>query len=327
MSDVRVPPLPEAQVRPDEQSRISDLSYRNYDGPLKPRFVRWWIVAKAGLQLTWGQWWFYLIALLPLFRFLLAGFLMFLRTQLGAPQQTFVDEPEGQRFALQFWSVLCGDTNSLFLLVIALTAGAGCISADNRANALLVYLSKPIGRIDYILGKWMSIFLTLLSVALVPTALLYLFALISYRDDGFLKTEPWLGPRLLIAVTVPAVIHASLIVGISAWSKSARIVSAIYTSVYILGGVLASICGGILYKDKPEIQNVIQHLSLRGLIIGIDQNVLHVVVPIIRLSRFAPQETVDIPKLWPLLTMAGVLVIGSLAAAWIKIRAVEVVRG
>jgi ABC-2 type transport system permease protein len=252
---------------------------------------------------------------------------MFLRTQLGAPQQTFMGEPEGQRFALQFWSVLCGDTNSLFMLVIALVAGAGCISADNRANALLVYLSKPIGRIDYIVGKWMGIFLTLMAATLVPTVLLYLFSLVSYIDEDFLKTEPWLCPRLLLAVAVPAVIHASLIVGISAWSKSSRIVSAIYTSLYVLGGVIASICGGILFKNKPEIQNVIQHCSIRGLIIGINQNILHVIVPVIRLNRFAPQETVDIPKLWPLLTVAGVLVVGSLVAAWIKIRAVEVVRG
>ena len=106
-----------------------------------------------------------------------------------------------------------------------------------------------------------------------------------------------------------------------------RIVTAIYTSLYILGGIVAFIIGSILYKSNPEMRNVIQHCSIRGLIIGIDQNILHVIVPNISLQRGASVTTVEIPKLWPLLTISGALVVGSLAAAWIKIRAVEVVRG
>ena len=42
----------------------------------------------------------------------------------------------------------------LFLLFIALLAGAGSIANDNRANALLVYLSKPCRKVDYLFGKW-----------------------------------------------------------------------------------------------------------------------------------------------------------------------------
>ena len=126
---------------------------------------------------------------------------------------------------------------------------------------------------------------------------------------------------------MPAVLHSSLIVGISAWSKSPRIVAAIYTSLYILSGIVAFIIGSILYKSNPAMQNVIQHCSMRGLIIGIDQNILHVIVPSVKLQRGAAVDIVEIPKLWPLLTIAGALVIGSLTAAWVKIRAVEVVRG
>ena len=308
-------------------SSISDLSYRNYDGPLKTRFVRWWVVAQSGLRLTWGRGWFYILAGLPLFRFLMAAFLMYIRNQIAPGLPNYADEPEGQRYALQFWSVLCGDTMSMLLLIISLVAGAGCIAADNRANALLVYFSKPISKLDYLVGKWMSIFITLMGVMLFPAALLYTYCLISYREEGFFAADRWLGLHLLLAILVPAILHSSLIVGISAWSKSPRIVAAIYTSLYILGGIVAAIVGGILYKNDPAMQNLIQHFSLRGLIIGIDQNILHVVVPVFHLQRGAPVETIEIPRLWPLLTIVGVLVAGSLTAAWLKIRAVEVVRG
>jgi ABC-2 type transport system permease protein len=329
MTDASVPAKvesPAARLN-SEVSSISDLSYRSYNGPLKARFVRWWVVAQSGLRQTWGHGWFYLIAMLPLLRFLMAGFLMYIREQLAPGLPNYPGEPDGQRFADQFWSVLCGDTNSILLLIIGLVVGAGCIAADNRANALLVYFSKPIGKIDYLVGKWMSIFLTLLGVTLFPTAMLYCYSLISYRESGFFTSEPWLGPHLLLAVLVPAVIHSSLIVGISAWSKSPRIVSAIYTSLYILSGIVSFIVGHILYKSRPDMQNVIEHLSLRGLIIGISQNILHVTVSDARFGRGMPVNLVEMPRLWPLLTVAIVLVIGALAAAWIKIRAVEVVRG
>ena len=324
-----------AVVRAESGSSISDLSYRNYDGPLKTRFVRWWVVAQSGLRQTWGQGWFYILAGLPLFRFLMAGFLMYIQTQLSAQVGTtlpnYTGEPDGQRFAEQFWSVLCGDTNSMLIVLIGLVAGAGCIAADNRANALLVYFSKPISKIDYLVGKWMNIFITLLGVTLFPTILLYVYCLVSYRDDGFLTSEPWLGPRLLLAVLVPALIHSSLIVGISAWSKSPRIVAAIYTSIYMLTWAMAWYVGGILFKDNPDLQNVIRHCSFRGLIIGIDQNILHVIVPEVDIAKIFQRgqaiNLIEIPKLWPLLTISGILVIGSLTAAWMKIRAVEVIKG
>jgi hypothetical protein len=116
--------------------------------------------------------------------------------------------------------------------------------------------------------------------------------------------------------------------GISAWSKSPRIVAAIYASIFLLGGIVAGIIANIVFRDKPEIRNVVQHLSLPGLIGGITQNIMHLVVPEAGylMHRGEPAVT-DPPKLWPLLTIAGVLVLGSLAAAWAKIRAVEVIRG
>jgi ABC-2 type transport system permease protein len=317
-------------ARVESGSSISDLSYRSYDGPIRARYARWWVVAQSGLRRTWGQWWFYILIALPLIRFLIAGFLMFWKSQLGVQMGNYLGEPEGQLYALQFWSVLCGDVNSLFLLIIALVVGAGSISADLQANALLVYFSKPIGKVDYLVGKWMGIFLTIFGVAFIPSALLYLFCVVSYREEGFLTSEPWLGPRLLLATLVPAILHASLIVGISAWSKSPRIVAAIYTSIYIVSGILVTFVGNILFKNSPEMRNVVQHCSLRGLIIGIDQNIMHVVVPVFagfRFRRLGGVDVVEIPKLWPLVMIAGGLVVASLTAAWVKIRAVEVVKG
>lgn len=318
---------------PAAVSSIADLSYRSYDGPLKTRFLRWWIVAQSQLRLTWSRGWFFVLAGLPLLRFLLGGFRMYLTSvfeaQVGQATPNFIGEPAGQKYALQFWSMLCGDTNSTLALIITLVVGAGVIAADNQANALLVYLSKPIAKIDYLVGKWLSVFLTLLLINLVPAVTLYLFAAVSFRDGGFLSSEPWLAPRLLLAVCVAPIVHASLIVGISAWSKSPRIVGAVYAALYILSGIVATVIAGIVFRNRPPMFNLVSHCSLLGLINGITQNIMRVKVPA-PLYFFHPQQPPEVagaPVLWPLLLVTVALVIGGLAAAWVKIRAVEVVRG
>jgi ABC-2 type transport system permease protein len=317
-----------------EESTISDLSYRNYDGPLKSHFFRWWVVMMAALRLTWKNWWFFALAAIPLLRFLGAGFWVYMSsfTSLGRQQMgltgNFIGEPEGQKYALHFWSALCGEMNSTMALIIVLVIGAGCIASDNRANALLVYLAKPITRADYLIGKWMGIFVTIFSIYLFPAALLFVYCAVSYRDEGFLKNEPWLAPRMLLALVVPALVHSSLIIGISAWSKSARIVAALYASLYILSGIISFAVASIMFRDQPEMKNLVLHFSLPGLIGGITQNIMHIVVPaqFYYLRPLQEPEVSAMPKLWPLLTIAATLVVGSLAAAWAKIRAVEVVR-
>ena len=288
----------------------------------------------SGLKLAWSRWWFYILPGIVLVRFLFCGLLMYFTStvaaQIGQPTPNYIGEPDGQKFALQFWSVLCGDISSIMALLMTLIIGAGCIAADNRSNALLVYFSKPVTKASYVVGKWLTVFVTLLVIYLFPAALLFGYAAMSFREDGFLSGEPWLGPRLLLATFVPAFIHSSLIVGASAWSKSPRIVGALYASVYILSGIVAGVIGGIVFRNNPEMKNIVQHCSLLGLINGITQNIMHVVVPqpgYFLMRRIGAPKVSEIPKLWPLLTIAGTLVVVSLTAAWIKIRAVEVVRG
>ena len=168
-----IPPLPSIPPSPAQEvsrgvataSPISDLSYRSYEGPLKTRYSRWWVVAQAGLRQSFSQPLLYVLFGLPLLRFLIAGFQIYFVTKLvpnGQNLPNFPGEPEGQKFANLFWSAMCGDFNALLMMVIAVAIGAGSIAADNRSNALLVYLAKPIGKTDYLIGKWLNLFLTIL---------------------------------------------------------------------------------------------------------------------------------------------------------------------
>src|SRR5207247_2490770 len=64
------------------------------------------------------------------------------------------------------------EQQEVFLFFITVYAGAGLIAADRRANALQIYLSKPLTRLEYIAGKLTILITILLLVTWMPAAFL-----------------------------------------------------------------------------------------------------------------------------------------------------------
>lgn len=310
-------------------SPIADLSYRNYDGPLHNRAARWWIVALANIRQVRkkpGFWILFGLAFLPC---LMTGVGFFFRPPMPVgmmdPAQA---EAMKIRFGESFFAAADGQAFLVFL--IALLVGAGSIASDNRANALIVYLSKPITKGDYLLGKWAGIFMILFGVAFVPSLVLYIYCLITYIGDGFLKDQPWLLPRIFAAALVPAIMHASVLMGFSAWSKTSRMAGAVYAGFFFVSAIVVGIIWGIFYRNKMAEGVLLQHLSLGGVIRGLMWNIYNVPQTV---PQYVPEEmsirqiTLHAPDFWPLLALAGVFVVLGLGAARMKIQAVEVVRG
>lgn len=308
-------------------SPIADLSYRNYDGPLHTRTLRWWTITMAVLRLHIKKVGFWIVVALAVLPYLINGFMLYLQSQ--SPQGIVSLLGGGdRRFATIFFQAL--DGQKFFFFLIALIVGAGTIAADNRANALLVYLSKPITKGDYLLGKWMSVFLAITTAALGPALLLYLYCVLSFSGDGFLRKEPWLILQIIGATLVPGAIHASLIVGLSAWSKTPRLAGAAYAGLYFISNIVALMIWGIRYKGDLSKGIIERHLSIDGAISGLAQNLLNVTIKAPQMGRrnmqFNVAEIVP-PELWAMLLVGAGLIVLGVAAARIRIHAVEVVKG
>jgi ABC-2 type transport system permease protein len=318
-----------AEVTPTAASPIADLTYRNYDGPLRTRAVRWWIVALATLRMVRSKPGFWITAGICVLPYLGQGFQFYMQNQMGIVNNPMLTPDPKQKWATVIFQALNGNVNCLGLLLIALIAGAGSISADNRANALLVYLSKPITKGDYLLGKWAGVFLTVFGAAFVPALVLWTFLALSYTSDGFFKDDPWLLIHLTVAAAVQGVIHASLILGFSAWSKSPSMAGAIYAAVYFIGNtIFGTIVGPIIKHDDFQTGNLVQHFSIGGVIDGLAQNVLHVyVIDLMRGGRGIMPSGDAPPAVWPIIGLATAMVVIGVSAARTRIRAVEVIRG
>ena len=79
------------------------------------------------------------------------------------------------------------DSQHFFVFLIAVYVGSGLIAQDRKANALQIYLSKPLTRLDYIAGKMTILVTFLLLVTWVPAMLLLLGQILIAGNLDFAK--------------------------------------------------------------------------------------------------------------------------------------------
>ena len=91
------------------------------------------------------------------------------------------------------------EQQDFFVFIMTIYAGAGLIANDRRANALQIYLSKPLMRTEYIFGKAAVLFAFLLFVTLVPGLLLLLLQVLFAGSFAFFSKNMFLFPAIAIA--------------------------------------------------------------------------------------------------------------------------------
>lgn len=311
-------------------AQIADLSYRNYDGPLESPELRWWVIAKRMIlnairtRSLWvitvlSGWYFMILMVILFFMQQLAG----TSPQAAATLKSFLGRIVWKDQFLHGFSYA-----QMLLLVIALIFGAGAIANDNRANALLVYLSKPCTKLDYVVGKWIGLFLILLGVISIPCLVFYAYGAMSFRDQGFIKDDPWLLLRVLAVLPLSAALHASLILAVSSLFRQGRIAGATYAGIYILTLSFTVLMKATLLMMEGTPSALVKNLyycSIDGVQIGLAKAILQPVG-----SRPFGMPGVDptyvaAPPLVPYLGFVVLLSAGCVLFVWNRVRAVEVV--
>jgi ABC-2 type transport system permease protein len=332
------PSAPPLETPPGAPSPIADTTYRTYDGPLRLRAARWSVIALAQWNLVRRKPGFWVLFALGLLPYVFAGVLLYIQARLPAgspdgagrrPDEMFFfmfDSSPGQKYTYQFYRAL--DFQQYFLFPLTILLGSGSIAADSRTNALMVYLSKPLTKGDYLAGKWMGAFLILFGAAFLPALGLFLYALMNDGMD-FVRTNPLMILRVVAAAAVPAALFASVQIGLSAWSKTPRLAGALFAGVYMASSLIAMILWSMQSREDLTKGILLRHLSLTGIVNGISQNIYGLTIHWPNVSRQRGFNLADLapPDIKVLLPIFLLLVAGGIAAARARINAVEVVRG
>ena len=234
---------------------IYEQTYRKHEarGPL--RKVRFWPITREALRLVLARRWFLALLVAAWVPFLLEVGRVYLVTRF--PEANRVLPVDGRLFGeLLGWQ-------TLFTMFITIFAGAGLVANDLRTGAILVYLSRPLTRRDYVVGKLGVLLALNLSVTLAPGLALYAVAL-ALAPDLFWKWElAWIVPAIVAQSLVVSLVMSLVALAVSSLSRSARVAGLSFFGLLI--GL--EVARGILYAlyRRPETALLSLQADLRSL--------------------------------------------------------------
>src|SRR5918999_4630791 len=201
---------------------IHDQSYRRYGGGKASPGRAWTVIAEAGLRNMIRKRAFLGLLIFAWLPFLVRAVQIYVtsnypQVQMFAPDaKTFRDFLEQQDF---------------FVFVITIYVGAGLIANDRRANALQIYLSKPLMRAEYIAGKAAVLFTFLTLVTFVPAIFLMVLQVMFKGSFEFVRTNLFLFPAITLASVLQALLATFTMLALSSLSKSSRYVAILYAGI------------------------------------------------------------------------------------------------
>jgi len=201
---------------------IHDQSYRRYTGERAPHGRAWAVIAAAGITQMLRNRKFLGLLLLAWLPFVIRAGQMYLAANF--PQMNML-APTSQTFR-EFLG-----QQDVFVFFITIFTGAGLIANDMRANALQIYLSKPLTRFEYIAGKFAVLACFLLLVTWLPATLLLAVQVVFAGNLMFLKANLFLVPAIVVYSAIEVVVLGLVMLALSSLSKSARFVGIMYAGV------------------------------------------------------------------------------------------------
>jgi ABC-2 type transport system permease protein len=215
---------------------IHDQGYRRYGGARDAVGRAWQVIARGGVRSVLSRRWLMGLLLLAWAPFLVQAVRIYVAA--NVPQAGFL-APKAEMFR-QFL-----DFQGVFVFFVTVFVGAGLIANDRRANALQVYLSKPLTRAEYISGKLAILFLFLIFVTWVPAIGLLIVEVLFAGSFTFIRQNVFLFPAITLFSILQVLMASTTMLALSSLSKSSRFVGVMYAGLMFFTGALFNTIRGI----------------------------------------------------------------------------------
>lgn len=238
---------------------IHDLGYRAWKGRLMPEISRSWVIAETGISLAWKNRWLrrlLLLAWLPAVYFGAAFF--FFEQALGNREEirvalSFVPpfpgvevvraaletgDPATARHMAWAW-LLLGFFRYPQGLLMALAVGLiapPLVARDVHSRAFLLYFSRPLTRLEYILGKLAVVCAYVMMITTLPALSLYVMGVLLSPPEAAVISSTWDLPlRILLASIVVTIPTTTLALALSSLTSRTVYAGFAWFAVWLLG--------------------------------------------------------------------------------------------
>jgi ABC-2 type transport system permease protein len=238
---------------------IFDQGYQHWQGRLSGQVTRWLPITRYGVVVGFGNRWLRIAMLgalgppLLLAIFLVVWGLFEQKSSFFTPFLIFLENlpaelragPRG--FRTTIWTLAFRqffEVQLFFPMLLVLLVGPDLISQDLRFNAIPLYLSRPIRRFEYFLGKLGVIAAFLSAVTVGPVLLAFVLGYAFSLDPAVvLDTARVLAASLAYSAIV--VVSAGLLMlAFSSLSRNSRYVGAMWLAFWFI----SSLASGVLQE-------------------------------------------------------------------------------
>jgi ABC-type transport system involved in multi-copper enzyme maturation permease subunit len=153
------------------------------------------------------------------------------------------------------------EQQDFFVFIVTIYVGAGLIANDRRANALQIYLSKPLMRSEYIAGKAAILFTFLMLVTFLPAILLLFLQVMFAGTFTFLTNNLFLFPAITVASLLQVLVATFTILALSSLSKSSRYVGILYAGIIFFTAAIYGAMLAITGSTKLSYLSVTANLT------------------------------------------------------------------
>lgn len=203
---------------------IHDQGYRRFGGRRDARGTGWLVIARTAIRTMVRNRKFLGLLILAWAPFIVRAVQVY--ASANFPQVAFLAPT-----AKTFRDFL--EQQGLFVFFVTIYVGAGLIANDRRANALQIYLSKPLTRVEYVAGKALTLLTFLLFVTWVPALLLLVVQILLAGSFAFVQKNLFLFPAITVFAFLQVGMATFTMLALSSLSKSSRFVGVMYAGIIL----------------------------------------------------------------------------------------------
>jgi ABC-type transport system involved in multi-copper enzyme maturation permease subunit len=237
---------------------IFDQGYQHWTGPLSGHAWRWLAVARHGVRATLKSRlvrWFLFAAWAPALALVAVLAVWGLLEQQAESVLTVLKQilpaemvAQPREFRSAVWTIAYSfffKAELAMALFLVLVVGPNLVSRDLRFNALPLYFSRPLRRIDYFVGKLGVIGFFLAVTQVGPAVVAYLFGIAFSLDVGVIRDTHrllWGGALYGLVITLSA---GTLMLALSSLSRRSIYVGLAWAGFVLLTGMVSGMLMGV----------------------------------------------------------------------------------
>ena len=192
-------------------------TYKAYSGPLTPAWSRFTVLSRYGLSTLFNS--------RPFTAYTVLCFLPFL---IGLAYIYIVHSAAAQAVLGVGKTIPATVNNDWFLgfigieagmgFILAAWAGPGMITKDFANHSVQLYLSRPLSRTEYLIGK-ISVLAALLSCTTWIPALILFFVKAELQGHGWLSENLWMAGSIVLSCLIWIAMISLISMAVAVWVK------------------------------------------------------------------------------------------------------------